>query len=156
MRIGLISDTHGRLRPEVLTHFEGVELILHAGDIGDLDVLDALGAVAPVKAVFGNTDRFAIRSRLRDVIQHEADGRNIVVVHGDRFGTPTPERLHEAWPAADIVVFGHTHKPTVEFAGGTLCVNPGAAGPPRFNPKPSIAILDTAAEPPSVRLIELG
>ena len=92
---------------------------------------------------------------LRDEIRHEADGRSIVVVHGDRFGTPTPARLREAWPGADIVVFGHTHRPTAESVGGSLYVNPGAAGPPRFNLKPSVAILDTAAEPPAVRFIDL-
>lgn len=156
MRIGLISDTHGHLRPDVLAHFEGVDLILHAGDVGDLDVLVSLGAVAPVKAVFGNTDGFDIRSRLRDEIELEAGGRTIVVIHGDRFGTPTPARLQEAFPTADIVVFGHTHKPTLEIVSGVLCVNPGAAGPPRFNLEPSIAVLDTVQEPPAVSFVELG
>lgn len=155
MRIGLISDTHGRLRPQVLTHFERVDLILHAGDVGDHDVLVALGAVAPVKAVFGNTDGFAIRSMLPEEIEVSADGRRIVVAHGDRFGMPVPALMYEAWPEADIVVFGHTHRPTAETVGRTLFVNPGAAGPPRYNLRPSIAILDPAAHPPAVRFIDL-
>ncbi|MGD8278656.1 MAG: metallophosphoesterase family protein [Gemmatimonadota bacterium] len=155
MRIGLISDTHGQLRNAVLEHFEGVDLILHAGDVGEPDIIAALEAVAPVEAVFGNTDGFRTRSLLRDTIVHEAGGRILVVVHGDRFGAPTPARLHAEWPDADVVVFGHTHRPTLETIGSTLFVNPGAAGPARHDIRPSVAILSLDEGAPDVRFIEI-
>jgi len=155
VRIGLVSDTHGQLRNAVLEHFEGVDLILHAGDVGGSDVLAALEAIAPVEAVFGNTDGFEMRSRLKPEIVRKAGGRILVVVHGDRYGAPTPARLHEQWPEADIIVFGHTHRPTLETIGRTLFVNPGAAGPARFRTRPSVAILSLDDGPPEVRFIEL-
>jgi putative phosphoesterase len=155
LRIGLISDTHGRLRPEVLTHFEGVQLILHAGDVGTLDVLTALEAVAPVHAVYGNTDGFALRDRLRAEVTLQLEGRTLVLVHGDVFGAPTPGKLHEVWPDADIIVFGHTHQPALESLGNTLIINPGAAGPARFNLKPSVAILQLGPGPPTARFVRL-
>lgn len=156
MRIGLISDTHGRLRPEVLTHFEGVHLILHAGDVGSADILTALEAVAPVHAVYGNTDGFALRGRLRAEVSLRLEGRVLVLVHGDAFGSPTPAKLQAAWPDADIIVFGHTHRPTLETLGTALVINPGAAGPARFNLRPSIAILELGSGPPAARVIDLA
>lgn len=156
MRIGLISDTHGRLRPDVLTHFEGVDLILHAGDVGHADILTALESVAPVHAVYGNTDGFPLRGRLSSELELQLEGKSLVLVHGDSFGAPTPARLHEAWPDADIIVFGHTHRPTLEVAGSALVINPGAAGPARFGLKPSIAILDLTREPPATRFLSLA
>jgi putative phosphoesterase len=139
----------------VLTHFAETDLILHAGDVGDSDILSALEAVAPVAAVFGNTDGFGLRSRLRADLVHELGGRTLVVVHGDQYGTPTPARLREAWPAADVVVFGHTHRATLETLGTAMFVNPGAAGPARFGLRPSVAILSLGDGPPEVRFIEL-
>src|SRR5512142_2670996 len=89
-RIGLISDTHGKLRPEVFAAFEGVLRILHAGDVGTRDVLVELEAIAPVTAVFGNTDHGELRRTLPQVAVVEEAGRRIVVVHGDALGSPTP------------------------------------------------------------------
>lgn len=154
MRIGLISDTHGRLRSEVFDLFEGVERILHAGDIGPVDLLLELEAVAPVTAVYGNTDRFDIRERVPDVARIELAGRAVVVMHGDQLGSPTPAGLRVAQPGADIIVFGHTHKPLVDDSAGTLVVNPGSAGAARFGIPPSIALL-TLGERAEVQLIEL-
>lgn len=156
MRVGLISDTHGLLRPEILTHFEGVDLILHAGDVGNAGILAALQAVAPVHAVYGNTDGWELRHRLPPEVRANLDGTEVVLLHGDRFGTPTPATLHGAWPDADVVVFGHTHRPACEAIGAALFVNPGAAGAARFNLKPTVAILDTGTVPATVRFIELA
>lgn len=141
VRIGLISDTHGRMRPEVFPALEGVLRILHAGDVGGGEILVELEAIAPVTAVHGNTDSFELRSRLPRVARVSEAGRRIVVVHGDGLGSPTPPRLAAEYPEADVIVYGHTHVAKVERVGDTLVVNPGAAGPTRFHRKPSLAIL---------------
>ncbi len=154
MRIGLISDTHGRLRNEVFTLFEGVDRILHAGDIGPLGILTDLEAIAPVTAVWGNTDRFDVRERVREVAQLELDGREVVVIHGHQLGSPRPGSLRAAHPEADVIVYGHTHRPLVDDGEGVLVVNPGSAGAARFGIPPSVAVLHlgTTAE---VQLLEL-
>ncbi len=146
MRIGLISDTHGLLRPEVFDLFAGVDRILHAGDIGSVEILIELEAIAPVTAVRGNTDGFEVRARVPEVAELELADRRIVVVHGDQFGTPGPLELRAAYPSADIVVYGHTHRPLVDRAEGKLVVNPGAAGPRRFKLRPSVGILTLEAD----------
>lgn len=155
MRIGLISDTHGRLRNEVFDYFEGVDRILHAGDIGDPDILTALEAVAPVDAVWGNTDGIEIRLRVQETATLSAAGREILVVHGHRLGSPTAEGLADAHPGPDIIVYGHTHKPAFDRLGRRLFLNPGSAGQARFNLKPSIAILTLEAETEDYQLIAL-
>lgn len=137
--IGLISDTHGLLRPDVHSALAGVELILHAGDVGGDDVLDELALIAPVRAVFGNTD-YADDPRLSQSIEHVVGGLRIHVSHGHELGSPTPELLLERY-AADVIVYGHTHQALVVRAGGRLVLNPGAAGPRRFDIMPSVARL---------------
>jgi putative phosphoesterase len=137
MLIGLISDTHGLLRPEALTALAGVELILHAGDVGSASILERLRHVAPVQAVSGNVDP---KDSLPAVISVELEGRRIHVSHGHEMGSPTPERLVYRY-AADIIVYGHTHRALMRRIGSTLVVNPGAAGPRRFDLKPSVALL---------------
>ncbi|MBW3627864.1 MAG: metallophosphatase family protein, partial [Gemmatimonadetes bacterium] len=132
MLIGLISDTHGLLRPEVFKAFEGVELILHAGDIGDPDILTALQAIAPVTAVWGNTDDAEIRDLVPEVGRARIGDGEAVVVHGQQFGSPTPRKVVDAHPGALLVVFGHSHKAVIRHVGATLAVNPGSAGPVRF------------------------
>jgi uncharacterized protein len=147
MLVGLISDTHGLLRPDVFPALEGVELILHAGDVGGQGILDELGAIAPVHAVYGNTDAPG-DPNLRARFALDLEGLSIHVSHGHEVGSPTAERLLARY-TADIIVFGHTHKPLVERAAGRLVVNPGAAGPRRFNLKPSVArmiVKDARAE----------
>ncbi|MGH7467718.1 MAG: metallophosphoesterase family protein [Longimicrobiales bacterium] len=142
MRIGLISDTHGQLRPQIFDHFRAVQLILHAGDVGDQDVLTQLETLAPVHAVIGNTDTFPLLNTLPEVQELELLGRRVVITHGHRLGSLTPALLRHTHPSAQIIVYGHTHKPYVGRTDGTLIVNPGAAGPARFRLKPSIAILE--------------
>lgn len=155
MNVGLISDTHGRLRPEVFECFEGVQHILHAGDVGTPDILIELEAIAPVTAVWGNTDGFDLRSRLPETAEVELQGRRILVVHGHQLGSPTGPALAAAYPGFDIIVYGHTHRPRVEHVNGVLVVNPGAAGPSRFGLLPSVAVLTLSTTTQNVSLLSL-
>lgn len=154
MRIGLISDTHGRLRNEVFERFEGVERILHAGDVGSPDLLTELEAIAPVTAVYGNTDGFGLRARVSETAELDLEGWRVVVTHGDQLGSPTPELLRRAHPGAGVIVYGHTHRPLVDHLDGSLVVNPGSAGAARFGIPPSVAILTLTTEA-AVELFEL-
>ena len=158
MRLGIISDTHGLLRPEVFEAFAGVDHILHAGDVGPLDLLTELEAIAPVTAVYGNTDGMEVRARLRRVEAIELDGFTVVVTHGDQFGRGvTPEQLHEAFPDADIIVFGHSHIPLLQIVDVVVTVmNPGSAGARRFDIPASVGIMELEAGiPPRARLVPL-
>src|SRR6185295_10242936 len=157
MRLGVISDTHGMLRPQVFEAFREVDHILHGGDIGAWDLIVELQALAPVTAVYGNTDSFEIRSRVPQVAEIELDGFPIVVTHGDQFGTPNPAKLHDAFPQADIIIFGHSHRPLLELVDKTVTVmNPGGAGAPRFGIPPSVGILELEAGiPPRGRIVTL-
>src|SRR5579871_6624521 len=103
--VGLISDTHGLLRPDVPTAFDGVDLILHAGDVGGPTILDALEALAPVRAVWGNTDAHS-DPRLSAAIDMDIGGLRVHVSHGHELGSPKPEALLARYDA-DIIVYGH-------------------------------------------------
>lgn len=155
MRIGIVSDTHGLLRPELFTAFAGVEHILHAGDVGPADLLVELEALAPVTAVWGNTDGWEVRHRVPEVARVELEGVRVVVVHGMQVGSPTPRKVVEAYPDADLVVFGHSHRPVVERVGGVLAVNPGSAGPRRFRDPVTAALAEVAPGALSARLLTL-
>ncbi|PYP14281.1 MAG: hypothetical protein DMD52_14105 [Gemmatimonadetes bacterium] len=157
MRLGVISDTHGLLRPQVFDLFREVDHILHGGDVGKWEVMIELQAIAPVIAVYGNVDPPEIRSRLPQVATAELDGFEVVVTHGDQFGHPTPEKLHAAFPRAEIIVYGHTHQPLLELVDKTVTVmNPGGAGRPRFDLKPSVGIMELEPGiPPRARLVPL-
>jgi hypothetical protein len=157
MRLGVISDTHGLLRPEVFDVFAGVDHILHAGDVGPLELLTELEAIAPVTAVYGNTDDFDVRARLPQVQHLDLDGFRIVVTHGDQLGSPTPEKLHAAFPDAEILVYGHTHRPLLTIVDVVVTVmNPGGAGRRRFDLPPSVGIMELEAGiPPRARLVPL-
>src|SRR6267378_3312529 len=157
MRLGVISDTHGLLRAEVFEVFKAVDHILHGGDVGNWEILIELQALAPVTAVYGNTDGPELRGKLTQVARVELDGFEIVVTHGDQFGHPTPAKLHDAFPHAEIIVFGHTHKPLLELVDRTVTVlNPGGAGPKRFGLPPSVGILELEPGiPPRARLVPL-
>ena len=141
MRIGLISDTHGQLRARVLELFDGVDLILHAGDIGNLGIITELEAIAPVHAVHGNTDDSAIAARFGESVELEIDGIRIAMTHGHRLGSPTAPGLRRMFPAADVIVYGHTHVQRID-QGRPLVINPGAAGPARFKLKPAVTLLE--------------
>jgi putative phosphoesterase len=151
--IGLISDTHGLLRPQVHQALAGVELILHAGDVGGDVILDELGLIAPVLAVYGNTDTPG-DPRLRDSIEQVVGGVSIHVSHGHEVGSPTPARLLARY-AAQVLVYGHTHRQLVTQAGGRLVVNPGAAGARRFKLEPSVARLTIVDGRAEVELVPL-
>lgn len=158
MRLGVIADTHGLLRSEVFEVFTQVDHILHAGDVGTVDLLIELEAIAPVTAVYGNVDPPELRSRLSQVAHLELDGFDIVVTHGDQFGSPTPAKLRAAFPRAEIIVYGHTHRPLLELVDRTVTVmNPGGAGHPRFSLKPSVGIMELEPGiPPRARLVPLA
>jgi hypothetical protein len=157
VRLGIISDTHGKLLPEVFEVFDGVDHILHAGDIGPADILLELEALAPVTAVYGNTDGWDLRAKLPKVAKLRLDGFDIVVTHGDQFGTPTPEALHEAFPEGEILVFGHTHRPLVETVDVVVtAMNPGSAGAPKHGLPPSVGIMELEPGiPPRARLVPM-
>jgi uncharacterized protein len=140
MRIGVISDTHGLLRPEVFDVLRGVDRIVHAGDVGDPDILIALAAIAPVSAVWGNTDGWDLRNRIPETVTLNVEGVEIVVVHGHQHGSPSIDRLAAEYPRARMIVYGHTHQPAIDRVGEILCVNPGSAGPARFSLPITVAI----------------
>jgi putative phosphoesterase len=152
--IGLISDTHGMVRASVHDALAGVELILHAGDVGGDAILDELEVIAPVLAVYGNTD-VPFDPRLTESIEREIGGARVHVSHGHELGSPTPEKLLERY-AADVIVYGHTHKQLVVRADGRLVVNPGAAGARRFKLEPSVARLTIIGGRAEVELVPLG
>ena len=153
MLVGLVSDTHGLIRREIFTALAGVDLILHAGDVGGQDVLDELSVIAPVQAVYGNTDAPG-DPNLRSHLWVDLEGLSIHVSHGHELGSPTPEKLLARY-TADIIVYGHTHKPLVERAGPRLVVNPGAAGPRRFKLQPSVARMTVNAARVDVEIVWL-
>jgi putative phosphoesterase len=150
--IGLISDTHGLVRPDVFTALAGVNFILHAGDVGE-GVLDELRAIAPVSAVRGNTDPPGV-PELAAEIAREVMGVTIHVSHGHEVGSPTPAKLLARY-GADVLVYGHTHRQLVARAEGRLVVNPGAAGARRFDLRPSVGRLTISARGADAEIIEL-
>jgi uncharacterized protein len=151
--VGLISDTHGLLRPGVHAALTGVELILHSGDVGGSDILDELRSIAPVRAVFGNTDPPGDPG-LDEEIVIAIDGIMVHVSHGHEVGSPTPAKLAARYDA-DVVVYGHTHRPLVTRLGKQLFVNPGSAGPKRFNLAPSIGRLTIERGQPEVTIVDI-
>ena len=151
--VGLIADTHGLVRAGVHQALAGVSLILHAGDVGGDDVLDELALIAPVHAVYGNTDDPG-NPRLSRELVHDVDGVRIHVSHGHELGQPRPEPLAERY-ADDVLVYGHTHRALVTRLGERLVVNPGAAGPRRFDLSPSVARLTIAGGRAGVEIIPL-
>jgi hypothetical protein len=150
--IGVISDTHGLVRPSVFAALEGVLMILHAGDVGD-GVLEELRAIAPVHAVRGNTDPSG-HAGLPDSLDLDVDGVRIHVSHGHELGVPTPDELFATY-SADVIVYGHTHRPLVVHAALRWCINPGAAGPRRFNIRPSVGLLTIDRGTVGAEIVEL-
>jgi len=152
--IGLIADTHGLVRSDVHTALAGVELILHAGDVGGMEILAELELIAPVRAVYGNTDP-RDHGGLADALDLDFDGVRVHVSHGHEVGRPTPKVLAATY-AADVIVYGHTHRQAVNVVDGRLVVNPGAAGARRFDLEPSVARLRIVGGIPTVTIIPLS
>lgn len=150
--IGLVSDTHGLIRDGLFEALASVSQILHAGDVGGRAVLDALRGIAPVLAVYGNVD--PLDGFLPDSVNTDAGGLSIHVSHGHELGSPVPGKLLARY-AADIIIFGHTHRPLVHRDGNRLVVNPGAAGPRRFDIQPSVGILRIANGKAEVEIVPL-
>ena len=129
MEIGIISDTHGLVRPEVYEAFEGVDLILHAGDIGSMDVILELEPIAPVKAVVGNVDTDLLH-RFEEKTSFQLSNR---VIHLQHILKEIPEQEQvEERPISEIFVCGHSHQSINRQVGSALYFNPGSAGPRRF------------------------
>jgi putative phosphoesterase len=149
MRIGVISDTHGLLRPEALDQLRGSEYIVHAGDVGDAKILDALRAIAPLTAVRGNVDVDGPESLLPKSAILKAGDLAIYVHHGNDY------RIAKPPPGTDVVISGHTHEARVEEADGVLHLNPGSAGPRRFHLPVTVAILTVDGGRASARIVPL-
>jgi uncharacterized protein len=151
-RVGLISDTHGMLRPQIFDVFSGVDAILHAGDVGEDDILDELETIAPVYAVRGNTDRVD-NPRLPESRELRIRGLTVHLSHGHEVGAK-PITLLAAYPA-QVIVYGHTHRELITRDEGRLVVNPGAAGARRFDLLPCVGILKIGGGEPQVDLVRL-
>ena len=151
--VGLISDTHGLLRPSVHQALKGVNVILHAGDVGGAEILEELRIIAPVHAVFGNTDPPGDPNLSQEVVLPVAD-IEVHVSHGHELGSPTPSKLLAAY-SQQVLVYGHTHKQLVTQVEGRLVVNPGAAGPRRFDVGPSVARLTVTGRRAEVEIVPL-
>jgi putative phosphoesterase len=149
-RIGLISDTHGLLRPEAVAFLRGSALILHGGDIGSARILQELAALAPVTAVRGNNDRGGWAAALPDHAVLEVGERLIAVVHNLAQLAIDPVAL-----GVHVVVSGHSHTPSVHERRGVLYVNPGSAGPRRFTLPVSVAELIVVGTSVEARVVEL-
>ena len=135
-RIGVISDTHGLLRPEALEALVGVDRILHAGDIGDPEHLDVLARIAPVTAIRGNIDRGPWAETLPETVSLASGGLRIHMIHDRKALRADPDI--EGW---NVVISGHSHKPGIDATKTTLWLNPGAAGPRRFHLPITLAFL---------------
>jgi hypothetical protein len=155
MTVGLISDTHGLWRPQIAEIFRGVDVIVHAGDVGGRAVLEELGKIARVIAVYGNVDDSHDPALARERCE-TIGGVTIHVSHGHELARATPEAVLVRY-TGDVVVFGHTHRAVVyKDPAGRLAINPGAAGPRRFDLAPSVARLTIANGAPDVQIISLA
>lgn len=126
--IGVISDTHGRIHPKALAALRGSEIILHAGDIGSVEIVKSLKAIAPVHAIAGNIDLGKLDKKFAATDVVEFAGKSFYLIHNLR-----TLDLKPAAAGFDAVIFGHSHKPEFYFEAGVLYFNPGSAGPRRFS-----------------------
>ena len=149
-RIGVISDTHGLVRPQALRALAGADLIVHAGDVGSPDVLEALRAVAPVVAVRGNNDRGGWATALAETEVVETDGRSLYVLHDLKELDLDPRAA-----GFDAVIAGHSHQPRIERRDGVLYLNPGSAGPRRFRLPIAVAWLAVEAAGVDAEIVHL-
>lgn len=150
MRIGVISDTHGLLRPEALEALAGTEHILHAGDVGDRKILDALEKIAPITAIRGNVDVEGACSTLPPTEIVNLEGKWFYMLHSLRDLDLNPKAAQ-----IDVVISGHTHKPMVEGKHGVMYLNPGSAGPQRFHLPISLALVTVDEKGIEAEIVEL-
>ena len=148
--IGVISDTHGLLRPQAVKALEGVELIIHAGDLGGPEVLARLTAIAPVQAVRGNTDKGDWARPLPRNRVVEVAGVQLYVLHN-----LYELDLNPGAAGLAAVIYGHSHQPSLEHQEGVLYLNPGSAGPRRFSLPVTLALLQVAGDSLKVEFIKL-
>jgi putative phosphoesterase len=151
MRIGIISDTHGLLRPEAVAQLATVEHIIHAGDIGSPEVIAGLQTIAPVVAVRGNNDKGEWASEIPNDVVVTLGGRRIYVLHN--LGELALDPVAVGY---DVVVSGHSHRPKIETKDGVLYLNPGSAGPRRFTLPVALAILELSDDRIRPRICELA
>jgi uncharacterized protein len=149
-RVGLISDTHGLLRPEAVAFLRGSDFIVHAGDIGDADVLEALMALAPVTVVRGNNDRGPWARKIAETEVLQIGEVFIYVLHN-----LAELDLDPAAAGFQVVVSGHSHHPSIEKRDGVLYVNPGSCGPRRFSLPIAVGELEVAGRSVKAKLVEL-
>jgi putative phosphoesterase len=147
-RIGVISDTHGLLRPEAIAALAGSDMILHAGDICDSEILTSLERIAPLHAVRGNNDIGAWARHIKVQIELDVDGCHIVMLHD-------VAQWKKGRRDAAVVITGHSHRPLIEQRNDTLMLNPGSAGPRRFSLPVSLALLVIENGHASARIIDL-
>lgn len=150
MKAGVISDTHGLLRPEVITLFEGCSLIFHAGDIGNKKIIDTLSRIAPVKAVRGNNDKDDWSQSLPEELFAEIEGKVIYMIH-DLKESKVLFRENKI----DLVISGHSHSYKEEQKGNVFYLNPGAAGPKRFGKPISVVLLEINKDGFTAQYIEI-
>lgn len=149
-KIGVISDTHGLLRPEAIHALQGVELILHAGDVGTPEILEALSEIAPVKVVRGNVDKGDWAMLLPTTVALEFAGKYIYMVH-DREDLDLDPGAAEM----DMVIFGHSHKPLIDEKAGVIWFNPGSAGKRRFSLPVSLGFVEIRGDQIKAHWLEL-
>ena len=149
-RVGLISDTHGLLRPEAVTFLRGSDYIVHAGDIGDANILRELNALAPVTAVRGNNDRGPWTEAIPESQVLQVNDVFIYILHN-----MAELDLDPIAAGFQVVVSGHSHQPSVEKRDGVLYINPGSSGPRRFKLPIAVAELDVAGHSLRARVVEL-
>ncbi|MCK9717025.1 YfcE family phosphodiesterase [Pseudomonas syringae] len=152
MKVGVISDTHGLLRPEAIAALQGCAQIIHAGDIGSQDIIEQLTAIAPLHIVRGNNDMDADWAKpIADHLRFDIDGWQVLLVHDI---ADAPALLDDS---VKLVVTGHSHKPLIDWRGDTLYLNPGSAGRRRFKLPVTLAILEMNSdgmEPSLVQLVD--
>ncbi len=155
MKIGVLADTHGLLRPQVLEIFNGVDRIVHAGDVGSAEILTELQGLAAVHAVYGNCDRFPLTEQLNDREIIDLEGIRTFITHiGGK-----PKEIRQFYPdvhGARLVIFGHSHRASRIEDEGTLFFNPGAAGPRRFSLRPSIGLIEIRDGRLETQIVEIG
>ncbi|KPB28139.1 metallophosphatase family protein [Pseudomonas syringae pv. syringae] len=152
MKVGVISDTHGLLRPEAIAALQGCAQIIHAGDIGSQDIVEQLTAIAPLHIVRGNNDMDADWAKpIADHLRFDIDGWQVLLVHDI---ADVPALLDDS---VKLIVTGHSHKPLIDWRGDTLYLNPGSAGRRRFKLPVTLAVIEVspdAIEPSLVQLVD--